>query len=161
LACERPYKHSEPPRGALSIVQKSRFPSLNLDSSLGFRHLHCQLHRNNTCNSSIESVVVETNIKMRLALLAIVFATAVAAKPWPWAAPAASLVPSASGKAPHNKTHRGNRTTHHHHEQTPTFKMACDCQKPIVPMNLLSENEVSTRCLDVDGLQGWANYVEC
>jgi len=77
---------------------------------------------------------------MRLEIIAIVFATVVAAKPWPWAAPAASLGPTAN--APPNKTHRGNRTKHHHHEHTPTFKEPCNCPQPIVPMNLLSENEV-------------------
>ncbi|KAH3994316.1 hypothetical protein HBI56_161480 [Parastagonospora nodorum] len=79
---------------------------------------------------------------MRLEIIAIVFATVVAAKPWPWAAPAANLVPTANAQP--NKTHRGNRTKHHHHEHTPTFKEPCNCPQPIVPMNLLSENE---KCL--------------
>jgi hypothetical protein len=78
---------------------------------------------------------------MRLAIVAIIFATVVAANPYPWAAPQASLAPTP--KSPHNKTHRGNETHHHHHEKTPTFKQPCNCQKPVVPVNLLSENEVS------------------
>jgi hypothetical protein len=88
--------------------------------------------------------------KMRLAIVAVVFATVVAAKPWPWAAPAASIVPTAN--KPHNRTQRGNRTSHHHHEPTPTFKQACDCPQPIVPMNLLSQNEVSASTFDGYGM---------
>ncbi|KAF1912935.1 hypothetical protein BDU57DRAFT_458000 [Ampelomyces quisqualis] len=79
---------------------------------------------------------------MRLAIVAIVFATVVAANPHPWAAPQASLVPSASGKP--NRPQKGNRTRHHHHEPTPTFKTPCKCAKPIIPMNLLNANE---KCL--------------
>ncbi|KAH7385315.1 hypothetical protein DE146DRAFT_197543 [Phaeosphaeria sp. MPI-PUGE-AT-0046c] len=79
---------------------------------------------------------------MRFEIIALVFATVVAATPHPWAAPQASLVPTASSKP--NRTHRGNRTSHHHHERTPTFKQPCDCPKPIVPMDLLSANE---KCL--------------
>jgi hypothetical protein len=77
---------------------------------------------------------------MRFAFVAVVFATAVAANPFAWAAPQASVLPSA-GKP--NRTHRGNRTSHHHHEPTPVFKQPCDCPKPIVPINLLTANEVS------------------
>jgi hypothetical protein len=77
---------------------------------------------------------------MRLAIVAVVFATVVAASPWPWAQPAATIKPT---PAKHNRTGSGNRTHHHHHEKTPTFKQPCECQKPVVPVNLLSENEVS------------------
>jgi hypothetical protein len=78
---------------------------------------------------------------MKLTLIALVFAAVVAATPHAWAEPQGSLVPTPSGTR--NKPHK-NRTRHHvHKEPTPTFKESCECPKPIVPVNLLSANEVS------------------
>lgn len=82
---------------------------------------------------------------MRVSLIALVFVATVAASPWPWAQPQADLAPAAtaSGKPKRNATHKLNRTkTHHHKEPTPAFKEACDCPDPIVPVNILSDNEV-------------------
>jgi hypothetical protein len=85
---------------------------------------------------------------MRLAIFAVVFAAVVAANPYPWAKPAASIAPTPK----QNRTSRGNRTHHHHHEKTPTFKQPCECQKPVVPINLLTANEVSD---DQEFVQQW------
>jgi hypothetical protein len=128
LACELVGRTGDEPRGAWQIVQKSHCP-----------HSILALHRiDNHQHWSISVVHLQAN--MRFALVAVVFATVVAANPFPWAAPQASIVPSA--KKP-NRTQRGNRTSHHHHEPTPVFKQPCNCPKPIVPINLLTANEVS------------------
>ncbi|KAF2023958.1 hypothetical protein EK21DRAFT_79741 [Setomelanomma holmii] len=80
---------------------------------------------------------------MKVAIVAIVFATVVAANPYPWAAPQASVLPAPSST--HNGTHKGNRTRKNpHKEPIPTFTTGCECQKPVVPINLLDANE---RCL--------------
>jgi hypothetical protein len=72
---------------------------------------------------------------MKLALIALACAAVAAATPHPWAAQA-SVVASP-------RAHKGNKTHKHvHKEPTPVFKEPCDCQKPIIPMNLLSANEV-------------------
>ncbi|KAF1850606.1 uncharacterized protein K460DRAFT_18255 [Cucurbitaria berberidis CBS 394.84] len=84
---------------------------------------------------------------MRTFLVALILAVAVSATPYPWAQPQASLVPVHSGKPGkhHNATKKGNRTRKNpHKEPTPTFKLGCDCARPIVPMDLLNENE---KCL--------------
>ncbi|CAO2653596.1 Nn.00g030070.m01.CDS01 [Neocucurbitaria sp. VM-36] len=84
---------------------------------------------------------------MRTSLVALVFAVSISASPYPWAEPQASLVPTVSDTpgGHHNGSGKGNRTHKNpHKEPTPTFKLACDCARPIVPMNLLSENE---KCL--------------
>lgn len=88
---------------------------------------------------------------MRLTLLA--FATAVAASPFPWAVPDAvtSALPAAS--APANGSSTNATRTHHrnpHKEPTPTFKLGCNCEKPVVPVDMLSETEVSERRILVD-----------
>jgi hypothetical protein len=74
---------------------------------------------------------------MKITLAALLCAAVVAATPHPWAAQA-SVSPSSRPHAKGNKTHK-----HTHKEPTPVFKEPCDCQKPIIPMNLLSANEVS------------------
>ncbi|KAF2818851.1 hypothetical protein CC86DRAFT_151440 [Ophiobolus disseminans] len=79
---------------------------------------------------------------MKLTLIALVFAAVVTATPHPWAAPQASLVPTPSRGR--NRTHKNRTHKNPHKEPTPTFQAPCECPKPIVPMNLLSENE---RCL--------------
>jgi hypothetical protein len=66
-------------------------------------------------------------------LTALLFTTATLASPYAWAEPQSSVPSStAVGRRP-NRTHR--------HEKTPTFKEPCKCAQPIVPMNLLDENE--------------------
>jgi hypothetical protein len=60
----------------------------------------------------------------------------VAASPYPWAMPQASAKPGKPTKV--NRTRKNQ-----HKEPTPVFKTPCDCAKPIVPMNLLTANEVS------------------
>lgn len=85
---------------------------------------------------------------MRVALIAVLFAAAASANPFAWAAPQASLVPTASGTPGRhgNGSRKGNRTHRNpHKEPTPTFKLGCECPKPVVPVNLLSENEVTKR----------------
>ncbi|KAH8702699.1 hypothetical protein GQ44DRAFT_732791 [Phaeosphaeriaceae sp. PMI808] len=79
---------------------------------------------------------------MRLAVVAIVFTAVVAATPYPWAAPQGSLVTETKPKPNRTKVNRTRKNPHK--EPTPTFKLGCDCAKPIIPMNLLSANE---RCL--------------
>lgn len=80
---------------------------------------------------------------MKLTTIAIVCATVVTATPYPWARPQAADVAVASTR-PHDKYHKLNRTKKNpHKEPTPTFKLACNCAKPIVPVNLLTANEVS------------------
>ncbi|OAL47625.1 hypothetical protein IQ07DRAFT_589813 [Pyrenochaeta sp. DS3sAY3a] len=82
---------------------------------------------------------------MRLLLALLAAALAVSASPFAWAEPQASIAPSPSGLPSSNGSRKGNRTRKNpHREPTPTFKLQCDCVKPIVPMNLLSENE---KCL--------------
>lgn len=71
-------------------------------------------------------------------ILTVVFAAIVSAEPLPWAAPQASIVPSVNSKIGGSKS---NGTRHRHHEPTPSFKAACNCQKPIIP-NILSSKEV-------------------
>jgi hypothetical protein len=128
------------PRGAMRIVQKSRDLAPTI-CDLGFRR------KRQSSTSDLELPCPST--RMRVAFIAIVCAAVVAATPYPWAAPRASLVPSPKK---HNRTQRGNKTRiHHHHEATPTFKQPCECAKPIVPVNLLNTNEVSrlkVRCDD-------------
>ncbi|USP75505.1 hypothetical protein yc1106_02779 [Curvularia clavata] len=66
-------------------------------------------------------------------LTALLFTTATLASPYAWAEPQSNVPSSASSRKP-------NRT-HHRHEKTPTFRQPCKCADPIVPMNLLDENE--------------------
>lgn len=82
-------------------------------------------------------VILNMEFTMKITLVALVFATVVAATPYPWAAPQASIVPS-SGRPRRNRTDKNT-----HKEPTPTFKTSCECVKPIVPINLLSANEAS------------------
>ncbi|KAF1835924.1 hypothetical protein BDW02DRAFT_483763, partial [Decorospora gaudefroyi] len=73
-------------------------------------------------------------------LLATIFLIATAlASPHAWAAPQAATVVPTPVKS--NRTHRHH---HHHKERTPTFKQPCNCQMPIIPVRILTENE---RCL--------------
>ncbi|KAL6704065.1 hypothetical protein ACN47E_008829 [Coniothyrium glycines] len=88
---------------------------------------------------------------MRIAVLTILFTVAVSASPHAWAAPAASLAPTASSAPGHKR----NRTRHHHKEPTPVFELPCNCQKPVVPVNLLSANE---KCL-MDHAANLACYI--
>lgn len=82
---------------------------------------------------------------MRVAIIAVLFAIGVSDNPFAWAAPQASVVPVANGVPGYkfNRTRQGNHTHNLHKEATPTFKQGCDCATPIVPVNLLSLNEVS------------------
>ncbi|XP_014556445.1 hypothetical protein COCVIDRAFT_99756 [Bipolaris victoriae FI3] len=66
-------------------------------------------------------------------LTTLLFTTTALASPYAWAEPQAN-VPSNN-----NNGRKPNRT--HRHEKTPTFKEPCKCVDPIVPMNLLNENE--------------------
>lgn len=80
---------------------------------------------------------------MKPTILVLVFVVAVAASPWPWAAPQADLVNTAAKKTPNRtKTNRTRKNTHK--EPTPIFKAPCECDTPIVPVNLLDSNEVRT-----------------
>ena len=76
---------------------------------------------------------------MRFPLFSIV--AAVAASPFPEAEPAVTSVPALSASV--NGTHP-TRTGHKnpHKEPTPTFKVGCNCEKPIIPADQLSVKEV-------------------
>ena len=85
---------------------------------------------------------------MRFSVL--VFVAAVVASPNPFAHPAAAETATVLGAAPvasssstpsNNGTGKGHRNRHHEH--TPVFKKTCNCVKPIMPMGILSEKEVS------------------
>lgn len=81
---------------------------------------------------------------MRVALLIAAIAAAATASPFPWA-DAAAATSVASMPVPSNGT-SPTRTGHHnpHKEPTPTFKTGCNCQKPIMPIDMLTEDEVSS-----------------
>lgn len=79
---------------------------------------------------------------MRFSFLAIAFTAAVAASPHPWAEPQMTDVPTTLPTA--NVSLNATRTHRHnpHKEPTPTFKLGCDCRKPIIPVDQLSPAEV-------------------
>lgn len=130
------------PRGcsrAIASFQKPRNPTFSFlaltTNGRGFRSYI-------TTTFSVARTTTKANKMHATQLLAgvILFAATALATPYPWAAPQASLVPHPK----HNATHpKGNRTHKPHREPTPTFKQKCNCPKPIIPLNLLSENEVS------------------
>ncbi|KAF1976486.1 hypothetical protein BU23DRAFT_565658 [Bimuria novae-zelandiae CBS 107.79] len=77
---------------------------------------------------------------MRLTLLAL--ATAITATPFLWAENAAVTTPISSISA--IPTRNATRTRHHNHhkEPTPTFKLECNCQKPIIPVGQINPKEL-------------------
>lgn len=87
---------------------------------------------------------------MRVPFVALALVAAVAASPFPWAMPQFEGTISAIAPTPtqgRNGSSRGNATATGHHnphkEPTPTFKLGCDCAKPIIPVDQLSPTEVS------------------
>ena len=78
---------------------------------------------------------------MRFALL--VFATVVAASPFPWAENEAATTAISSVAA--TSTANATKTNHHNHhkEPTPTFQLPCNCVKPIIPAGQMNVKEVS------------------
>ncbi|KAF2122312.1 hypothetical protein BDV96DRAFT_141657 [Lophiotrema nucula] len=83
---------------------------------------------------------------MRLAIVVAALVAAVTASPHPWAeaqfetviatttAPSSSIHtrrPNATGTGRHNP----------HKEPTPTFKLGCDCAKPIIPVDQFTPAE--------------------
>jgi hypothetical protein len=87
---------------------------------------------------------------MRFTLL--VFATAVAASPFPWAK--VEAVASALSSVLAAPTANATKTHHHHNhhkEPTPTFKLTCDCVQPIIPAGQMNAKEVSQEHGDHEG----------
>ena len=80
---------------------------------------------------------------MRFTLL--VFAAAVAASPF--ALDKNAAVTSAASKGSAVPSASASRTRHHNHhkEPTPTFKLACNCKKPIIPAGQMNAKEVRGR----------------
>ncbi|KAF2265903.1 hypothetical protein CC78DRAFT_542866 [Lojkania enalia] len=64
-------------------------------------------------------------------VLLLLLLTTSSASPFPY--PELSPKPNATTPARHNP----------HKEPTPTFKLACDCAKPIVPIDQLTASEVA------------------
>ncbi|KAF2010407.1 hypothetical protein BU24DRAFT_472575 [Aaosphaeria arxii CBS 175.79] len=79
---------------------------------------------------------------MHISVVVLAFAAAVAASPYPWAQPQVTDIPALptnNGTEPPNAT-----TTRHqnpHKEPTPTFKLSCECPKPIIPVDQLTPAE--------------------
>lgn len=72
---------------------------------------------------------------MRFALL--LFVTAVVASPFPVNDDVAVAADTSSGAATKTRHHN------HHKEPTSTFKLACNCKKPIIPAGQMNAKEVS------------------
>ena len=72
---------------------------------------------------------------MRFALL--LFVTAVVASPFPANDDVAVAAATSSGAVTKTRHHN------HHKEPTPTFKLACNCKKPIIPAGQMDAKEVS------------------
>jgi hypothetical protein len=87
---------------------------------------------------------------MRVLFIALALAATTTASPFAWAEPqigdlaTTAIAPTATKNSSH---HRGNATGTGHHnphkEPTPTFKLGCNCEKPIVPVDQLTPAEVS------------------
>ncbi|KAF1949554.1 hypothetical protein CC80DRAFT_497440 [Byssothecium circinans] len=82
-------------------------------------------------------------------VIAIIFATVVAASPQPWADAAevqatvtamSSALPSISA-APSKNATKTKGQHNKHHEHTPVFKKTCNCAKPLMPAGQLNANE--------------------
>ncbi|KAF2187881.1 hypothetical protein K469DRAFT_748729 [Zopfia rhizophila CBS 207.26] len=85
---------------------------------------------------------------MKVPFITLAFGAIATASPFPWAEPTAvpaqttgaALAPNGTnGTHPVNATRSGRHNPHK--EPTPTFKLACECPKPIVPNDLLSTAE--------------------
>ncbi|KAK7184518.1 hypothetical protein DPSP01_012829 [Paraphaeosphaeria sporulosa] len=77
---------------------------------------------------------------MRFTLL--VFASAVAASPFPWAK--VEAVTSATSSVLAAPTGNATKTRHHNHhkEPTPTLQLPCSCQQAIIPAGQMNAKEL-------------------
>lgn len=93
--------------------------------------------------SRLFSLLRRVDFMMRFSLL--VFATAAAASPFPLDKNAAVTSAVSSLSAAPTASASPTRHHNHHKEPTPTFKLACNCQKPIIPAGQMNAKEVCGR----------------